>query len=100
MRNGARCRKCGSPICWRALTAYGLGRTQLLPHADEGPAGSQAARPSWLARWLDRTFARDDAGSAVGSSALDAEWAGGSYARSRRQLNAALHAARQRKGVS
>jgi hypothetical protein len=65
------------PDLLAALTAYGLGGPGLLPRADEGPAGSQAARRSWLARCLR-----------------------GSYAWSRRLLDTALHAARQRKGVS
>jgi hypothetical protein len=88
------------PDLLAALTAYGLGGARLLPHADEGAAGPQAVRRSWLARCLEQTFARDDAGATPGSSDLDDEWAGGSYAQSRRLLDAALHAARQRKGVS
>jgi hypothetical protein len=88
------------PDLLAALTAYGMGGPRLLPRTDEGPVGSPAVRRSWLARCLERTFARGDAGAAPGPSDLDAEWAGGSYARSRRLLDAALHAARQRKGVS
>jgi hypothetical protein len=88
------------PDVLAALTAYGLDGPRLLPHADKGSAGFPAARRSWLARCLERTFARDDAGAALRSSDLDDEWAGGSYAQSRRLLDAALHAARQRKGVS
>jgi hypothetical protein len=88
------------PDLLAALTAYGLGGPRELPHADEGPAGFPAVRGSWLARCLERTLARDDAAAAPGPSDLDAEWAGGSYAQSRRLLDAALHAARQRKGVS
>jgi hypothetical protein len=84
------------PDLLAALTAYGLGGPRQLPRADEGPA----VRRSWLARYLERTFARDDAGGAPRSSDLDDEWVGGSYARARRLLGAALHAARQRKGVS
>jgi hypothetical protein len=89
-----------APDLLAALTAYGLGGSRLLPHADKGSAGIPAARRSWLARCLQRALARDDAGAALRSSDLDDEWAGGSYARSRRLLSAALHAARQRKGVS
>jgi hypothetical protein len=85
------------PDLLAALTAYGLDP---LPHGDEGPVGFPAVRGSWLARCLERALARDDAAAAPGPSDLDAEWAGGSYARSRRLLDAALHAARQRKGVS
>jgi hypothetical protein len=88
------------PDLLAALTAYGLGGARFSLHADESPGGPQTARRSWLARCLERTFARDDAGAAPRSSDLDDEWAGGSYARSRRLLSAALHAARQRKGVS
>jgi hypothetical protein len=86
------------PDLLAALTAYGLGGPRELPHADQGPSGFPAVRRSWLARCVGRTFARDDA--APGSSDLDDEWAGGSYARSRRLLDTALHAARQHKGVS
>ena len=88
------------PDLLAALTAYGLGGARLLLHADEGPAGPQAARRSWLARCLEQALARDAGGAAPESSDLDDEWAGGSYARSRRLLDAALRAARQRKGVS
>ena len=88
------------PDLLAALTAYGLDGARLLPHADKGAAGPQAVRRSWLARCLEKTFARDAAGAAPGPSDLDAEWAGGSYAQSRRLLDAALHAAQQRKGVS
>jgi hypothetical protein len=86
------------PDLLAALTAYGLGGPRELPHADQGPSGFPAVRRSWLARCLERRFTRDDA--APGSSDLDHEWAGGSYARSRRLLDTALHAARQHKGVS
>jgi hypothetical protein len=82
------------PDLLAALTAYGLGSPRPLPHAEQG------AQRSWLARCVERTFARDDARSARESPDLDDEWAGGSYARSRRLLDAALRAARQRKGVS
>ena len=88
------------PDLLAALTAYGLGGVRLSPHADEGAAGPQAVRRSWLARWLEQTFARHAAGAAPGPSGVDAEWAGASYAQSRRLLDAALRAARQRKGVS
>lgn len=65
------------PDLLAALTASGLGGPRLLPRTNEVPAGPQAARRSWLARCLR-----------------------GSYAWSRRLLDTALHAARQRKGVS
>jgi hypothetical protein len=81
------------PDLLAALTAYGLGTPRLSPHAEQG------ARRSWLARCVERTFARDDARTAGESPDLDSEWMGGSYARSRRLLDAALRAARQRKGV-
>jgi hypothetical protein len=86
------------PDLLTALTASGLGGARPLPHALEASADSAAPR-SWLARCLKRTFAREDAGGAPASSDFDSEWAGGSYAQSRRLLDAALHAARQRKGV-
>jgi hypothetical protein len=81
------------PDLLAALTAYGLGTARLSPHAEQG------AQRSWLARCVERTFARDDARPALRSPDLDDEWVGGSYARSRRLLDAALRAARQRKGV-
>jgi hypothetical protein len=81
------------PDLLAALTAYGLGSPRRSPHAEQG------ARRSWLARCVERTFARDDARTALRSPDLDDEWVGGSYARSRRLLDAALRAARQRKGV-
>jgi hypothetical protein len=87
------------PDLLATLTAYGLGGPRLGPRADEGAAGSPVPR-SRLARFLERTFARKNARAAPGLSDLDADWAGESYARSRRLLVAALHAARQRKGVS
>ena len=86
------------PDLLAALTAYGLNGARLSRHASEGPERPQTARRSWLGRYLERAFARDAAGGAPPD--LDDEWAGGSYARSRRLLEAALHAARQRKGVS
>jgi hypothetical protein len=88
------------PDLLAALTAHGLGGGRLSLHADEGARRPQTARRSWLARYLGQTFASDDAVAAPRSSDLDHEWAGGSYARSRRLLGAALRAARQRKGVS
>jgi len=81
------------PDLLAALTAYGLGSPPLSSVAEQG------ARRSWLARCVERTFARDDARTARESPDLDDEWMGGSYARSRRLLAAALRAARQRKGV-
>src|SRR5260370_29022078 len=81
------------PDLLAALTAYGLGTSRLSPHAEQG------ARRSWLARCVERTFARDDARTARESPDLDSEWMGGRYARSRRLLDTALRAARQRKGV-
>ncbi len=81
------------PDLLAALTAFGLGTTRLSAHA------KQDTQRSWLARCVERTFARDDARTARGSPDLDAEWMGSSYARSRRLLDAALRAARQRKGV-
>jgi hypothetical protein len=87
------------PDLLAALTASGLGGPILLPRPDQRPAGPPAARRSWLVRCLRRMLARDDGGAAPGSSDLDDDWAGGNYARSRRLLDAALHAARQRKGV-
>jgi hypothetical protein len=89
-----------APDLLAALTAYGLGGARPSLHADEGPGRPQTARRSWLARYLEQKFARDAAVAAPRSSDLDHEWAGGSYARSRRLLGAALRAARQRKGVS
>jgi hypothetical protein len=87
------------PDLLAALTAYGLGGANSAPHSGEGPAESPAAPRSWLGR-LQQTFARDgDVGAAPGSPDFDDEWAGGSYARSRRLLEAALRAARQRKGI-
>jgi hypothetical protein len=80
------------PDLLAALTAFGLGTTRLAPHAE-------GAQRSWLARCVERTFARDDARTARELPDLDDEWVGGSYARSRRLLDAALRAARQRKGV-
>ena len=81
------------PDLLAALTAYGLGTAGLSPHAEQG------AWRSWLARCVERTFGRDDARTARESPDLDDEWVGGSYARSRRLFDAALRAARQRKGV-
>src|SRR5438046_8751229 len=81
------------PDLLAALTAYGLGSSRPLPHGNEEP------RRSWFARCVERMFARDDARTAPGSPDLDDEWMGGSYARSRRLLDAALRAARQRKGA-
>jgi len=81
------------PDLLAALTAYGLGGSRPLPHGNEEP------RHSWLVRCAGRMLARDDARTAPGSSDLDDEWMGGSYALSRRLLDAALRAARERKGV-
>jgi hypothetical protein len=82
------------------LTAYGLGSPRLSPRTDESPARSPSARRSRLARWMETTFARDAARTARESPDFDDEWMGGSYAQSRRLLDAALRAARQRRGVS
>jgi hypothetical protein len=49
---------------------------------------------------METTFARDAARTARESPDFDDEWMGGSYAQSRRLLDAALRAARQRRGVS
>lgn len=76
------------PDLLAALTAYGLGSPRLPRHAEQG------ARRSWLARYLEWTFERDDARTARGSPDLDDEWVGGSYARSRRLLELALRAHR------
>ena len=81
------------PDLLAALTAYGLGGSGPLLHGNEEP------RRSWLARCAERMFARDDARTAPASPDLDDEWMGGSYAQSRRLLDAALRAVRQRKGV-
>ena len=81
------------PDLLAALTAYGLGGSRPLPHGNEEP------RRSCLARCAERMLAHDDASTAPGSPDLDDEWMGGSYAQSRRLLDAALRAIRQRKGV-
>jgi hypothetical protein len=80
------------PDLLAALTAFGLRTTRLSPHAE-------GAQRSWLARCVERMFARDDARTAPESPDLDDEWMGGSYAQSRRLLDTALRATRQRKGV-
>jgi hypothetical protein len=76
------------PDLLAALTAYGLGSPGLPRQAGQG------VRRSWLARYLEWMFTRDDARTARESSDLDDEWAGGSYARSRRLLELALRAHR------
>ena len=76
------------PDLLAALTAYGLGSPRLPRQAD------QEARRSWLARYLEWTFARDDARTAPRSPDLDDEWVGGSYALARRLLELALRAHR------
>ena len=81
------------PDLLTALTAYGLGGSRRFPDGNEEPPRS------WLARWVEWMFARDGARTAPRSSDLDDEWMGGSYALSRRLLDAALRAARERKGV-
>ena len=81
------------PDLLAALTASGLGSPRLPLQTD------QVARRSCLARCAERMLAHDDASTAPGSPDLDDEWMGGSYARSRRLLDAALRAVRQRKGV-
>ena len=76
------------PDLLAALTASGLGSPRLPLQTD------RMAQRSWLARYLERTFARDDARTVPRSPDLDDEWAGGSYARSRRLLELALRAHR------
>jgi hypothetical protein len=77
-----------APDLLAALTAYGLRGP-----CDRAAATSRRPWGSWLA-WLKRTFGHDAAGGAASWSNLDDEWAGGSYARSRRLLSEALRASR------